>query len=72
MDRVRRYRDSLRFTLSQPGVASAIVGTTNVSHIQGNIDAVSKGALPEDLVTRIREAFRRAESAAGETWPGLR
>ena len=63
---------ALRFTLSQPGVASAIVGTTKVSHIQRNIDAVSKGALPEDLVTRIREAFRRAESAAGETWPGLR
>ena len=63
---------ALRFTLSQPGVASAIVGTTNVSHIQRNIDAVSKGALPEDLVTRIREAFRRAESTAGETWPGLR
>ena len=59
---------ALRFTLSQPGVTSAIVGTTKTSHVARNLEALSKGALPENVVTELRAAFRRAEAAAGETW----
>ena len=59
---------ALRFTLSQPGVATAIVGTTKTSHVERNLEALSKGALPENVVTELRAAFRRAESAAGEPW----
>ncbi len=59
---------ALRFTLSQPGVATAIVGTTKTSNAERNLEALSKGALPENDVTELRAAFRRAEAAAGEPW----
>ena len=62
---------ALRFTLSQPGVHTAIIGTTNPSHLENNIKAVGKGPLPTGIVTQLRTAFRRAETAAGETWSGL-
>ena len=61
---------ALRFTLSQAGVTSAIVGTTNASHVERNVAAVSKGALPEDAIDALRDAFRRAEAASGGTWTG--
>ena len=59
---------ALRFTLSQPGVTSAIVGTTSHTHVENNMKTVSKGPLPEDAVRELRDAFRRAEAATGETW----
>ena len=61
---------ALRFTLSQSGVTSAIVGTTNASHVERNVAAVSKGALPEDAIDALRDAFRRAEAASGGAWTG--
>ena len=63
---------ALRFTLSQPGVASAIVGTTKPSRVEWNLGATSKGPLAENAVSQLREAFRRAEAAAGEAWVGQR
>jgi aryl-alcohol dehydrogenase-like predicted oxidoreductase len=39
----------LRFTLSHPGVSSAIVGTSNPEHLRSNVAAASSGPLPEDL-----------------------
>ena len=59
---------ALRFTLSQPGVSTAIVGTTKTSNVERNLEALSKGALPENAVSELRAAFRRAESAAGAPW----
>lgn len=59
---------ALRFTLSQPGVTTAIVGTTNPDHIQKNLDAAEAGPLPEPLQTALRTAFREAETAAGTSW----
>ncbi len=59
---------ALRFTLSQPGVTTAIVGTTKTSNVERNLETLSKGALPENVVTELRAAFRRAEAAAGEPW----
>lgn len=52
---------ALRFTLSQPGVHTAIIGTTNPAHATGNIAAANKGPLPQQAIDRIREAFRRAD-----------
>lgn len=63
---------ALRFTLAQPGLNTAIVGTTKAGHVERNLDAAALGPLPADVVDRIRAAFRRAEDAAGETWPGQR
>ena len=59
---------ALRFTLSQPGVHTAIVGTTNPAHVAPNIAAAEKGTLPAAQVEAIRAAFARAEQAASEEW----
>ena len=59
---------ALRFTLSQPGVHTAIVGTTNARHVAANIAAADKGALAADQVAAIRAAFAAAEQADSEEW----
>jgi aryl-alcohol dehydrogenase-like predicted oxidoreductase len=59
---------ALRFTLSQPGVHSAIIGTTNPDNARANITAARKGPLPPETVKKIRDAFKHA---AAEGWPGL-
>ncbi len=60
---------ALRFTLSQPGVTTAIVGTTQLANVGRNLEVAAKGPLPKDQVDALRAAFHRAESASGETWP---
>ena len=62
---------ALRFTLSIPGVHTAIIGTTNPEHVAANIEIAAKGPLPQKTVEELRQVFHRAESAAGETWNGL-
>ena len=52
---------ALRFTLSQPGVHCAIIGTTNPDNARRNIELAGKGSLPRDVVDRIRAAFRQAD-----------
>ena len=61
---------ALRFTQSQPGVTTAIVGTTRTSNVERNLETVSKGALPENVISELRAAFRRAEASEGESWSG--
>jgi aryl-alcohol dehydrogenase-like predicted oxidoreductase len=62
---------ALRFTLSQPGLSCAIVGTTKPASVTANLAAARKGPLPDDIAAKIRAAFQAAETATGETWPGL-
>ena len=59
---------ALRFTLSQEGVHTAIIGTTNPDNARANIAAAEKGPLPAEAVRKIREAFAKA---SGGQWPGL-
>jgi aryl-alcohol dehydrogenase-like predicted oxidoreductase len=61
---------ALRFTLSQPGVQAAIVGTCHLAHAEANLAAAALGPLPEKTMAAIRSAFAKAEAAAGETWVG--
>ena len=61
---------ALRFTLAQPGVTTAIVGTTNEGHVRRNLEIAAMGPLPKDAEDKLREVFRRAEREAGEAWPG--
>ena len=61
---------ALRFTLAQPGLHSAIIGTTNPAHVKANIAAAEKGPLPEDQAAALRNAFAAAQGAAGEAWTG--
>ncbi|HTL28171.1 MAG TPA: aldo/keto reductase [Tepidisphaeraceae bacterium] len=52
---------ALRFTLSQDGVSTAIIGTTNPANAQANITAANKGTLSAQATQKLREAFRRAD-----------
>jgi aryl-alcohol dehydrogenase-like predicted oxidoreductase len=59
---------AVRFTLGQPGVHCAIIGTTNPDNARKNIDYAEKGPLPNDVATKIREAFETADLEG--TWMG--
>lgn len=61
---------ALRFTLSQPGVHTAIIGTTNPDNAARNIGFAQRGPLPEETTRAIRDAFTRAEKESGKTWTG--
>jgi len=61
---------ALKFTLAQPGVHSALVGTTSRTNAKANLMAAAKNPLREQVVQKLRDAFHRAEREAGETWHG--
>ena len=50
----------LRFTFSHPHMHTTIVGTVNPAHLQANLAALEKGALPSDVYV---EAKRRLAAA---------
>lgn len=50
---------ALRFTAFAPGVTCSIVGTTNLDHLQTNIDIIEKGPLPDGIVKRICDSFQQ-------------
>jgi aryl-alcohol dehydrogenase-like predicted oxidoreductase len=57
---------ALRFTLSVPGVASAIVGTGRLAHLLENVAWASKGPLEPVLVDAWRQCFRERD----DDWRG--
>lgn len=57
---------ALRFTLSVPGVASAIVGTSRLAHLRENLAWAALGPLEPGLVAAWRARFRACDSA----WTG--
>ena len=50
---------ALRFTLSLPGVSSAIVGTSRIAHLREAIDWAAKGPLPGPPMAALRAAWSR-------------
>ncbi len=62
---------ALRFTLSQPGVHVAIIGTTNPANVQRNLEAAAKGPLSKEALAKLASAFTRAQASAKQNWPGL-
>jgi aryl-alcohol dehydrogenase-like predicted oxidoreductase len=58
---------ALRFTLSIPGVHTAIVGTKNPSRWQENAELLKAGPVPESTVEAIRARWR---AAAAPDWTG--
>lgn len=58
---------ALRFTLSQPGVHTAIVGTTNPSRWKQNADLLAAGPLPEAEIEAIRSRWKEV---AQPDWVG--
>ncbi len=53
-DGMNRHEFILRFTLSHPGVSSAIVGTSKPAHLRSNVEAASRGPLPDDVYAEAR------------------
>ena len=58
---------ALRFTLSLPGVCTAIVGTKNPQRWQQNADLLSAGPLTAEEMAAIREEWHKAAPA---DWTG--
>lgn len=48
---------AIRFSSMSHGVSSCIVGTSNLKHLQQNIEMASRGALEARMFKRIRNAF---------------
>jgi len=52
----------LRFTLSQPGLSSTIVGTANPGHLSANIAIAERGPLPDDLYEEAKKRLRPVDA----------
>jgi aryl-alcohol dehydrogenase-like predicted oxidoreductase len=58
-------RESLliRFVLSEPGIASAVIGTATPAHLRGNVKAAAQGPLPCGLLSEVRQRLAAASLA---------
>jgi aryl-alcohol dehydrogenase-like predicted oxidoreductase len=61
------FATALKFTLSVPGVHTAIVGTTDPAHLRQNAEYVEAGLLNEAQLNAIRAEWKRA---ARPDWVG--
>lgn len=62
---------ALRFTLSLPGVHTAITGSTKPENVRANLAILDKGPLPQDVTDKIRNTFQQAAARARANWRGL-
>jgi aryl-alcohol dehydrogenase-like predicted oxidoreductase len=53
----------MRFTGTHPGMTTNIVGTVSPDHLAGNVAAVSKGPLPDDVYAEAKRRLTAAGSA---------
>lgn len=54
----------LRFSAFADGVDAIVLGTTDIEHIKSNIDILSKGPLPAELIDSIKSSYKKS-------WCGL-
>lgn len=60
-----RMEFMLRFTLSHPDLDTTIVGTKSVEHLNDNIAAAMKGALPAEVVSEAKKRLEAAGATVG-------
>ena len=58
---------ALRFAAFQPGITTALVGTSSVAHLEAAVRAAAEGPLDAERVEALREAF----AAHGGAWAGV-
>lgn len=58
---------ALRFSAHFPGVHTVLVATGRVEHLRENVEAISRGPLPDALESEIRRRFQER----GKDWPGI-
>jgi aryl-alcohol dehydrogenase-like predicted oxidoreductase len=58
-----RLEFTLRFTLSNSDLDTTIVGTRDAAHLQDNIAAAIKGALPADVIAEAKRRLDQLEAA---------
>lgn len=58
---------AVRFSTHAPGVASALIGTRSVSHLERALENAGRGPLPTEQLGELRARFE----AVGAGWPGL-
>src|SRR5207244_377875 len=55
LDGMTRIEFILRYTISNPDLDTAIVGTSNLEHLRDNIAAAEKGPLPDAVVEEVKK-----------------
>lgn len=58
---------ALRYTISHPGMTSAIVGTASRDHLAANLAAVREGPLPDDVLAEAGRRLATVEPVRGRT-----
>ena len=69
LDGMSRMEFMVRFLLASPDLDTAIIGTRNMTHLNDNIMAASKGPLPSNVVA---EAKRRLDATSSRPSIGAR
>jgi aryl-alcohol dehydrogenase-like predicted oxidoreductase len=59
---IPRVSAALRWLLCDPNVHTAIVGTTNIKHLEANVAAAETGRLPDEMLAEIRARFEHSTS----------
>lgn len=56
----------IRFALSHPGIGTMIVGSKNPDHIIANVNAATKGKLPDDVYAKARRRLDAVGLTVGQ------
>ncbi|HTM10474.1 MAG TPA: aldo/keto reductase [Verrucomicrobiae bacterium] len=54
-----------RFCRHEPGAHVILTGTGSAEHLKENIESINKPPLPEEVVKRLREIFKRVDCVTG-------
>jgi aryl-alcohol dehydrogenase-like predicted oxidoreductase len=54
-----------RFCRWEAGIHVVLSGTGDIEHLRQNVRSLSRPPLPEKVITRLREIFRRVDSVSG-------
>jgi aryl-alcohol dehydrogenase-like predicted oxidoreductase len=49
---------SIRFLLSNPGISTVLTGTRSIKELESNVEAASKGPLPQEILKRLEFIYQ--------------